>query len=204
MIIVGLGNPGSEYENNRHNAGRIILQYIAKANDFSDWKNDMKLKSLRAKGEIEKPARLNSRSGGEKFDFILPETFMNNSGNAVAPLIDSKKKLEKLVVIYDDLDLPMGTLKISFNRSSGGHNGLESIIKKVKSQEFVRIRIGVSPATPTGKIKKPKGEAAVLKFLLGDFKEDELKTLKKLSKKVSKIITTISSENLQKAMSLYN
>lgn len=204
MLIVGLGNPGKEYEKNRHNAGRIILQYIAKANDFSDWKNDMKLKALRSKGEIEKPARLNSRSGGEKFDFIIPETFMNNSGLAVAPLIDSKKKLEKLVVIYDDLDLPMGTLKISFNKSSGGHNGLESVIRKVKSQEFVRIRIGVSPATPTGKIKKPKGEASVLKFLLGDFKEDELKTLKKLSKEISDIINMISAEGKDKAMTIYN
>ncbi len=194
MIIIGLGNPGKEYEKNRHNAGRIILQYIAKANDFSEWKNDMKLKSLRAKGEI----------GGEKFDFILPETFMNNSGNAVASLIDSKKKLDKLVVMYDDLDLPMGALKISFNRSSGGHNGLESVIKKVKSQEFARIRIGVSPHTPSGKTKKPKGEAAVLKFLLGDFKEDELKTLKKLSKEVSDIIAVISSDGKDKAMTIYN
>jgi PTH1 family peptidyl-tRNA hydrolase len=194
MLIVGLGNPGTEYEKTRHNAGRIILEYIAKANDFSDWKNDMKTKSLRAKGEIEK----------EKFDFMLPETFMNNSGNAVVQIIDGPKKLKNLVVIYDDLDIPVGSLKISFNRSSGGHNGVQSVIKKVKSQEFVRIRIGVSPHTPTGKIKKPSGEQAVLKFLLGTFKEDELKELKKMSKKVAEILTTISSGGHQKAMSLYN
>jgi PTH1 family peptidyl-tRNA hydrolase len=194
MLIVGLGNPGEEYEKTRHNAGRIILEHIAKANDFTDWKNDMKTKSLRAKGEIEK----------EKFDFMLPETFMNNSGNAVVPLIDNVKKLKNLVVIYDDLDIPVGSIKISFNRSSGGHNGLASIIKKVKSQEFVRIRIGVSPHTPTGKLKKPKGEEAVLKFLLGAFKEDELKELKKISKKISEILVCISSEGKDKAMSIYN
>jgi PTH1 family peptidyl-tRNA hydrolase len=194
MLIVGLGNPGTEYEKTRHNAGRIILEYIAKANDFSDWKNDMKTKSLRAKGEIEK----------EKFDFMLPETFMNNSGNAVVQIIDGPKKLKNLVVIYDDLDIPVGSLKISFNRSSGGHNGVQSVIKKVKSQEFVRIRIGVSPHTPTGKIKKPSGEQAVLKFLLGAFKEDELKELKKMSKKVAEILAMISSDGHQKAMSLYN
>lgn len=194
MLIVGLGNPGKEYEKTRHNAGRIILEYIAKANDFGDWKNDMKTKSLRAKGEVD----------GEKFDFMLPETFMNNSGNAVAPIIEDKKKLKNLVVIYDDLDIPVGSLKISFNRSSGGHNGLGSIIKRVKSQEFVRIRIGVSPHTPTGKLKKPSGEAAVLKFLLGAFKEDELKTLKKQSKLVAEILTTISDGGKDKAMSLYN
>jgi PTH1 family peptidyl-tRNA hydrolase len=194
MLIVGLGNPGEEYEKTRHNAGRIILEYIAKANDFSDWKVDMKTKSLRSKGEIEK----------EKFDFMLPETFMNNSGNAVAPVIDDKKKLKNLVVVYDDLDIPVGSLKISFNRSSGGHNGLQSIIKKVKSQEFVRIRIGVSPHTPTGKLKKPSGEDKILKFLLGEFKDDEFKELKKMSKKVAEIITMISSDGHPKAMSLYN
>ncbi len=194
MLIVGLGNPGKEYENTRHNSGRIILEKIAKANDFSDWRDDMKLKSFRSKGELD----------GEKVEFLLPNTFMNNSGNAVCQIIDDKKKLKNLVVIYDDMDLPIGSLKISYNRSSGGHNGLESIIKRVKSQEFVRIRIGVCPLTPTGKFKKPKGEEAVLKFLLGVFKEDELKILKNQAKKVSEIITMLASEGKDKTMTLFN
>jgi PTH1 family peptidyl-tRNA hydrolase len=194
MLITGLGNPGKEYENTRHNTGRIILQQIAKANEFSEWKNDMKLKSLKSKGEIE----------GEKFDFLLPETFMNNSGNAVMQVINDKKKLKNLVVIYDDLDLPIGSLKISFNRSSGGHNGLESVIKRVKSQEFVRIRVGVCPLTPSGKQKKPKGEEAVKKFLLGPLKEDELKEIKKLSKTITEILITLSSDGKDKAMSVFN
>jgi PTH1 family peptidyl-tRNA hydrolase len=194
MLIVGLGNPGKEYEYSRHNTGRMILENIAKANDFSEWKNNPKLKSLYAKGEV----------GGEKFDFLLPETFMNNSGVAVSQLIDGPKKLKNLVVVYDDIDLPLGNLKISFNRSSGGHNGLESIIKKVKSPEFIRIRIGISPSSPSGKMKKPKGEEAILKFLLGKYKEDELKEIKKISKKVEEIIEMISAEGKDKAMSLYN
>jgi PTH1 family peptidyl-tRNA hydrolase len=200
MLIVGLGNPGEEYENTRHNTGRIVLNHIAKTNDFSDWKDDMKLKSFKSKGEI----------NGEKFDFITPNTFMNNSGNAVMQIIDDKKKLKNLVVVYDDIDLPLGSLKVSFNRSSGGHNGLESIIKKVKSQEFVRVRIGISPKTPSGKIRKPacagrpKGEEAILKFLLGKFKEDELKEIKKISKKVTEIIEMVSLEGKDKAMSIYN
>ncbi len=194
MLIVGLGNPGEEYKNSRHNTGRIILENISKNNDFSEWRDNMKLKSLCAKGEI----------NNEKFDFLLPETFMNNSGNAVCQIIDDKKKLKNLVVVYDDMDLPLGSLKISFNRSSGGHNGLESIIKRVKSQEFIRIRIGVSPHTPTGKIKKPKGEEAILKFLLGKYKEDELKEIKKISKKVSEILFMLKREGKDKVMSLYN
>lgn len=194
MLIVGLGNPGEEYKDGRHNTGRIILESIAKVNDFSEWKNDMKLKSLRAHGEI----------GSEKFDFIMPETFMNNSGNAVMQVIDNPKKLKNLVVVYDDIDLPIGNLKVSFNRSSGGHNGLGSIIKKVKSQEFVRVRIGVSPTSPSGKLKKPKGEEAVLKFLLGKYKEDELKEIKKISKKVAEILVMLSADGKEKAMSVYN
>jgi PTH1 family peptidyl-tRNA hydrolase len=194
ILIVGLGNPGDEYEKTRHNTGRIILEQIAKANDFSEWKNDMKVKSFRAKGELD----------DEKVEFLLPNTFMNNSGVAVAPLIDGPKKLKNLIVVYDDMDLPLGSLKISFNRSSGGHNGMESIIKKLKSEEFVRIRIGVSPSTPAGKLKKPKGEAAVLKFLLGVFKEDELKIIKNQSKKVAEIIAMVSKEGKEKAMTLFN
>src|ERR1035437_754602 len=194
MLIAGLGNPGEEYEQTRHNTGRIILSQIAKTNNFSDWKDDMKLKSFRAKGEID----------SEKVEFILPNTFMNNSGNAIAPIIDDKKKLKNLVVVYDDIDLPLGSLKISYNRSSGGHNGLLSVIKKVKSREFVRVRIGISPITPTGKIKKPKGEEAVMKFLLGKFKEEELKEIRKISKRVALIISMLSAEGKDKAMSLYN
>ncbi|MFZ2149712.1 MAG: aminoacyl-tRNA hydrolase [Minisyncoccia bacterium] len=173
-LVVGLGNPGVEYENTRHNAGRILAQMVEKK-----WE-------------------------GPKVKFITPDTFMNNSGKAVVALVKSKKDLKDLVVIYDDVDLPIGKIKISFNRSSGGHNGLASIIKHLKSEEFVRIRIGIAPATPSGKIKKPKGEEAMLKFLLGEFKKPELEVLKKLSKKISEAIKTIFTESKDKAMSLYN
>ena len=194
MIIVGLGNPGSEYSKSRHNTGRIILETIADKFDFSLWKNESKYKLERSKGDI----------NGRKFDFILPNTFMNNSGNAVAVFIKDKKKLRDLVVIYDDIDLPFGSYKISFNKSSGGHKGLESIIKKVKSKEFVRIRVGISSKTSKGRAKKPKGEEAVLKYLLGNFKEDELKELKKISKEVALILELISKDGKDKAMSVYN
>ncbi len=173
-LVVGLGNPGSEYENTRHNTGRILVHIIEK------------------------------KFEGQKIKFITPDTFMNNSGKAVAPLIKSKKDLNTLIVIYDDVDLPLGKIKISYDRSSGGHNGLESIIKKLKSREFVRIRIGIAPTTPSGKIKKPKGEEAMLKFLLGAYKEKELLELKKLSKTVAEAVETIFSESKEKAMSVFN
>ena len=173
-LVVGLGNPGVEYEKTRHNTGRILVQILeAKMED-------------------------------KKIKFLTPDTFMNKSGMAVAKLVKTKKDLENLIVVYDDIDLPLGKIKISFNRSSGGHNGVGSIIKALKSEEFTRIRIGISPATPSGKIKKPHGEKDVLKFLLGEFKKPELEKIKKLSKEVAEILEVIFNESREKAMTLFN
>ena len=145
-----------------------------------------------------------SKFGGTQAKFIFPETFMNKSGLAVAKVVKSKKAAEKLVVIYDDLDLPLGSLKISFNRSSGGHKGLESIIRALKTEAFIRIRIGISPTTPSGKLKKPQGERAVEGYILGQFKKSELEILKKVFPKVSQIIKTIVEDGLPIAMNKFN
>ncbi len=192
-LIVGLGNPGKEYENSRHNTGFIMLDFML--GKKVDWKPANGTKLLYYRDSI----------GTKPIEYIKPTTFMNNSGVAVAHVKDKHKlNLKDIVVIYDDVDLPIGKMKISYDRSSGGHNGLESIIKKLKSREFIRIRIGISPETPTGKLRKPKGEEAMLKFLLGEFKKPELDELKKLSKKVSEAIEVIFTESKEKAMSLYN
>jgi len=194
ILIVGLGNPGIEYKISRHNTGFIVLDYIL--GNQIEWKKSSETKALFYKDSIIKKPVL----------YLKPQTFMNNSGLAVSFTQNEKTKIknENIIVVYDDIDLPLGSYKISFNRSSGGHNGLESIIKKIKSKEFVRIRVGISPTTPSGKIRKPKGEEAILKFLLGKFKEDELKELKKVSKKVSEILEMIVGEGKDKAMTLYN
>ncbi|MFZ2484748.1 MAG: aminoacyl-tRNA hydrolase [Minisyncoccia bacterium] len=132
------------------------------------------------------------------------DTFMNKSGGGVAKIIKSKKAAQKLIVIYDDLDLGLGTLKISYNRSSGGHRGVESIIRALKTEEFIRIRIGISPATPSGKVKKPKGEKDVEKHILGDFKKPETETPKKVFKKVSEAVSVIAESGLGPAMTEFN
>jgi len=194
ISVIGLGNPGSEYKATRHNAGRIILELIAKKNAFSEWKEDSRTKALWSAGKI----------GSAKMQFVAPNNFMNNSGKSVSPLVKSKKDLASIIVVYDDLDLPIGRIKISFDRSSGGHNGVESIIKCVKSQEFVRIRVGISPETPGGKLKKPKGEKAVLDFLLKEFKDAEMAELKKISKKIAEALECFASGGKDKMMSIYN
>lgn len=194
FYIVGLGNPGKEYEGSRHNAGRSFLEYLAKKNDFSDWKDDKKFKALTSVGTF----------AGKKVTLICPETFMNNSGNSVRHLMLSKKALESFCVIYDDLDLPIGKMKISFNRSAGGHNGVASIIKAVKSEAFPRMRFGVSPATPKGIAKKPVGEDKIIKFLMTKFRENDMTELKKVWKRASLALETMIAESREKAMTLYN
>ncbi len=198
FIIVGLGNPGSEYENTRHNTGRILLEAFRQAQDFPEWSFDKKLKALVSVGQL---ATCN-------LQLILPETFMNKSGDAMKNIQDlrfkiqaKKKEISNLAVIHDDLDIPFGKFKISWSKSSGGHRGVESIIKAVKTESFVRIRVGISPTTPSGKMRKPHGEVAVDKHILGKFSPGQLATLKKLSKSISDALVTIVAEGREKAMS---
>jgi PTH1 family peptidyl-tRNA hydrolase len=171
--IVGLGNPGEEYELTRHNTGRLALA------DF-------------VKNREKKKAKV-----------IFPETFMNDSGKALKPIIKLKKMAERLIVVHDDLDLPLGKFKISFGSGSAGHRGVESIIKNIKTKEFIRMRVGISPSTLSGKIKKPEAKK-VIDHIIGKFKPKELQIIKKVSKKITAAITVILNEGLQKAMSLYN
>ncbi|MEK7572503.1 MAG: aminoacyl-tRNA hydrolase [Patescibacteria group bacterium] len=192
-LVVGLGNPGKEYKNSRHNTGWIMLDYLL--GNKIEWKQSSGTKALFLKDSI----------SGKPVEYLKPTTFMNNSGVAVAYVKDKQKlQLKDFVIIYDDVDLPIGKMKISFDKSSGGHNGLESVIKKLKSRKFLRIRIGISPVTSSGKLKKIKGEKGMLNFLLGEYKKNELAELRKLSKKVKEAIEMVFTEGKDKAMSIYN
>ena len=193
-IIAGLGNPGDEYKHTRHNTGRMIVESV-----FREF----------GKGEFEFQKKINARIaetkiGKERVICVEPETFMNNSGKAIAQLVKSPKAAAQLIVIYDDFNLPLGRIRISFNRSSGGHNGLESVIKAVKTEAFIRIRIGVAPENAKGHAKVLHGEDKIEKFILGALKEVELKELKKVGKKVADAVEVIIRESREKAMSIYN
>lgn len=194
IYIVGLGNPGEEYKKTRHNTGRIILDIIRKKIDADDFEFNKKINALVSEGKI----------GKEKVMLIEPETFMNKSGLSLKTLILSKKKAGDLVVIYDDLDLPIGKMKISFNRGTGGHRGLESVAKQIKTLEFARFRVGISPHTPGGKTKKPAGEQAVEKHILGAFKDPEMLELKKIGKNAAEALEVFVKEGVEMTMTKFN
>ncbi len=192
-IIAGLGNPGAEYAQTRHNTGRIILEDIV-TSEREEFSYNSKLDAEVSKIEL----------SGEKVTFIAPNTFMNKSGKAIAPLIKSIKSAEKLVVIYDDFHLPFGKLRMSFDRSSGGHNGVESVISALKTQAFVRIRVGIGPTKTNGEVKVVHGAPAVEKIILGKFKKEELEEIHKLSKKIRTVLETFISEGREQATLVCN
>ncbi len=184
FYIIGLGNPGKEYEKSRHNTGRMAVSSLAEDLDLPPFELDPKAKSLVSKNK--------------RITLILPETFVNKSGTSATFFVKSKKTAANLIVAYDDIDLPLGVIKISWNKNSGGHRGLESIIKALKTKEFVRVRVGISPQ------KKPQGEKAVLDFILGKFKPSEETVLKKVLKTASVAIQTIVEEGRERAMNQFN
>ncbi len=180
--IVGLGNPGGEYEQTRHNAGRAAVEYFAKKNDFPDWQKNSNLQSIVSLEKV----------GEEKVMLVLPETFMNNSGRAVKNL-----SAKNLIVLHDDIDLPLGKFKISYGRGSGGHKGVESVIRALKTKDFWRMRIGVSPK------RKPEHKK-IPDFLTSPMRKPDFETLKKSFKKISDALETMISESAEKAMNEFN
>ncbi len=215
--IVGLGNPGEEYTDTRHNTGRIAVEAFAKLSGFPEFVVNKKAVGLISVGEIASEKGVKPKVE-EKVTAILPETFMNKSAASVVPFIgvvgggngggkitskSNLKKAEKLIVVHDDLDMPLGKIKILYNRGAGGHRGIESISKALKSDAYVRIKVGILPATPKGTIKKPDSEQ-VVDFIIGKFKKPELEVLKSVSKTVAEAIKVIILQGRDKAMGEFN
>ncbi len=189
ITIIGLGNPGKEYEGTRHNTGRSAAVLFAKRFDFPDFELNKKANALVAEGKV----------GKAKTAVALPETFMNRSGNAAAKLIRPRKENKDLVVIHDDLDIPVGKFKISYGKNSGGHKGVESVMRALKTKDFVRIRIGICPASG----RKPD-QKKLLNFIVGKFSFTEEALVKKVFKKVSEALEVLITGSLDRAMSEFN
>jgi PTH1 family peptidyl-tRNA hydrolase len=169
-----------------------VERFVATAGGV--WKQDKLLKAQKASvGE-----------GSKKVVALLPDTFMNLSGTAVKPLVGDVKKAKTLIVVYDDMDLPLGTLRVRCGGSAGGHRGVDSIIKAIKTREFIRLRIGVAPTTPSGKIKKPTGEDRVISFLMGSFSPKERLLFDTTLDRAVEALQTIVAEGYVMAMNRFN
>ena len=194
IIIVGLGNPGKEYEKTRHNAGRNSVELVAKQEDFDEFVFNKKANALVGNGAI----------GKENVTLVLPETMMNLSGKAVSAFVKSPKAAKNLLVIHDDLDLPLGTIKMVFGRGSGGHKGVESVMRAIKTDAFARIRIGVAPAWKKNQAKKLKDEEKVIKHVIGKWKPSEEAVVKKVLKKVAEAVRLFAAEGIESATQFAN
>jgi len=156
-LIVGLGNPGKEYENSRHNTGFIALDTLAGMNKVDV--RELKFKALCGRGEI----------AGKSVLLIKPQTFMNLSGDAVVQAASFYKiPMDKVIIIYDDISLPTGKIRVRAKGSAGGHNGIKNIIERSGTDVFPRIKVGVGA---------PKGEGELVGWVLGSFSKQEQEIL---------------------------
>ncbi len=191
--IVGLGNPGKEHKNTRHNIGFTALEKFVEEIKLSSLYESNTQSGFVSEGVIE----------GQNVTVLLPTTFMNASGSAVAKLVP-QSEAEKLIVVYDDIDLSLGQLKISFDRGDGGHNGVRSIIEKLGTTKFTRIRIGIGQKSIwTGKLKRPKGEA-LASYVLGHFSAKEEKELSEVQERVHEALIVFITKGREVAMNTFN
>lgn len=185
FIIAGLGNPGKEYEYSRHNAGFLCLDIIC--NKYGIKTDRLKYRALTATALIE----------GHPCLVMRPQTYMNSSGDAIKEAADFYKiPPEKVIVIYDDISLPMGTLRIRRKGSAGGHNGIKSIIAQLGSDNFPRLKIGV------GERKDP--DMDLKDHVLGKFSKEELATLKDTMGRAAEAVVYVLNGDVDGAMSKYN
>lgn len=186
MLIVGLGNPGKEYEWSRHNLGFMLIDKLAQDEGIVVGRRECM--SLVGRGMLE----------GAVTKLAKPQTFMNLSGHAVSCLvakIESESRVEQLVVISDDLALPLGRIRIRERGTAGGHNGLKSIIESLGTTEFVRLRIGIQPEHPISDAKR---------FVLDTFARSEREVVIGTVEKGANAIRTIIRDGVLKAMAEFN
>lgn len=187
-LVVALGNPGDNYKHTRHNAGWLAVDL---AYPELEWSKNSYANARVASYKLE----------GMSYKLAKPSTFMNLSGETVKYFIDKEDVVpENIIVVYDDIDLPLGKIKISFDRGSGGHNGIKSIEEHVGGRNFVRIRIGISKLIETA----DAGAVLSKPNVLGNFEESELSALASLAPKIKEAIEKIIKEGKESAMRSYN
>jgi len=186
-LIVGLGNPGKKYQKTRHNAGFMAVDSISDAYNFSEYKKSDKHKAEIAEGKI----------WDEKVLLTKPQTFMNLTGKSVQSILNFYKiPINDLIVIYDDIALPQGSLRIRMSGSAGGHNGMKSIIQELGTEDFVRIRIGIEPLT--------EFKGALENYVLGKLTAEESALMDDNLKKIPDLVRTLLKDGIDEAMQRFN
>lgn len=183
-LIVGLGNPGTEYARTRHNLGFMLIDRLAM--DAGASVTQRQCHSFVGSGVIE----------GERVKLAKPQTYMNLSGESVGCLVSKHEIVtSSLLVISDDLALPFGTIRLRHRGSAGGHNGLKSIISSLGTNEFIRLRIGIQPEHPVSDAKK---------FVLSEFSRAESEALPEILDRGAEALRSVLRDGIAKAMSLFN
>jgi len=183
-IIAGLGNPGSEYEKTKHNVGFMFVDALAEKLGVTDWKDKFDAKI----GE--------TRIGVEKVLLVKPQTYMNESGQAIGPLMNFYKlDAEDLIVVHDDMDIPAGTIRIRKKGSAGGHNGIKSVLAHVGDEHFARVRIGIG---------RPLPGWTVVNHVLAPFVPEDVPKIDEAIKYLVPAVECIVTDDVDKAMNQYN
>ena len=185
-FIVGLGNPGAEYERTRHNLGFMLVDMLAHETGAQIKRRECR--ALVGRAELE----------GQRVELVKPQTYMNLSGETVACLLARQtegRPGRSLIVISDDLALPLGAIRLRARGSAGGHNGLKSIIAAIKTEEFIRLRIGIQPEHPVSDASR---------FVLDEFSRTERAELEKILERSAEALRAILRDGIDKAMSQYN
>ncbi len=185
IIVAGLGNPGKKFKDTRHNVGFMAVDLFAENNNFPEFKLQKKSGALVS----------------EKDDILLvkPQTFMNDSGKSVKSLT-SNSEVSNLVIVHDDIDLPVGKIKIVKERGSAGHKGVESIIKSIGNDGLIRFRIGIEPDLPA----QAGNSVEAMKIVLKNFSEAEKEKIDYAIKKASDALSLFIKEGLDKTMNEFN
>lgn len=183
-LIVGLGNPENEYARTRHNMGFDTINKVAEINNINI--NKSKFNSLYGMGEIE----------GEKVILLKPQTYMNLSGKAVRDFMNFYKlSSEDIIVIYDDLDIEPGIIKIRKKGGAGTHNGMKSVVHEIQTENFARIRVGIG---------NPKYKNDLLNYILTRIPDEEYKVLEEATKNAAKAVNEIIKNGIDTAMNKFN
>ena len=184
-LIVGLGNPGEEYAGTYHNAGFRVLDRIAE-------EQNVRFKERCGPALISGKVAL----GGQPAVLVMPQTYMNTSGSALPPVFERfESAASDVIVVYDDLALPLGKLRVRQKGSAGGHNGIKSIISTLGSDEFLRIRVGIQPDRETGDVRD---------FVLSRVAKNDRELLDQTEEIAVRAVETLIAEGIDKAMAEYN